>query len=50
MEGIEELEPTLGTALPLIHIYTVWGDRPDQHFPSQMMHAIWNLGSVPVVT
>lgn len=50
LEGVVELEETLGTTFPLIHVYAAWGDRPDQQFPVRVMKAIWDLGSVPVVT
>jgi len=50
LEGIERLEQTLGTTLPLIQFYTAWGDKPDQQFPLVMVNAIANLGSIPVIT
>jgi beta-mannanase len=37
-------------ALPLVHIYGAWGDKPEQQFPVRLVTAIWNLGSVPMVT
>jgi hypothetical protein len=33
-----------------MHIYTAWGDKVEQQFPSQLVSAIWDMGSVPVVT
>jgi hypothetical protein len=49
-DGVLELEQALKTTLPLIQIYTAWGDRPDEQFPRRILQAIWELGSVPVVT
>jgi hypothetical protein len=48
--GIERLEQHLGTTLPLIQIYTAWGDRPEQQFPLVLAKAISNMGSIPVIT
>jgi len=50
LEGVEALEQALGVSLPLIQIYTAWGDKPEQRFPLRLVTAIWNFGSVPVVT
>lgn len=50
MDGLAELESGLGMTFPLLHLYTAWGDRPEQQFPARILNAIWNLGSVPVVT
>lgn len=50
LEGIETLEQSLGVALPLVQVYTAWGDKPDQQFPLRLVSAIWNFGSVPVIT
>jgi hypothetical protein len=50
LQGVVELENRLGTAFPLVQIYTAWGDKPEQQFPIQLVRAIWDLGSVPVVT
>lgn len=50
LEGVAQLEEALGTTFPLIHFYAAWGDRAEEQFPERMMDAIWNLGSVPVVT
>ncbi len=48
--GVLQLEAALGTTLPLIQIYTAWGDRPDQRFPIRLTRAIAELGSIPVIT
>ncbi len=50
LDGIVELEQALETTMPLMHIYTAWGDRPEQRFPRRVIQAIWEIGSVPVVT
>jgi hypothetical protein len=50
LEPIAELEQRLGTTLPLVHVYTAWGDKPDQQFPWRLVTAIWSMGSVPMVT
>jgi hypothetical protein len=50
LDGIVELEDALGAPMPLVHVYTAWGDRPAQRFPRSLLRAIWEIGSVPVVT
>lgn len=50
LDGIGALEDTLHVTFPFLHVYTAWGDRPDQQFPSRVLSAIWDLGSVPIVT
>jgi len=50
LDGVAELERTIGTTLPLVQIYTAWGDKPEQRFPLKMATAIWDMGSVPVIT
>jgi len=50
LEGVVELERSLGATLPLVHIYTAWGDKPEQQFPYRLVAAIWNMGSVPMIT
>jgi hypothetical protein len=49
-DGIVRLERTIETTLPLIQIYGAWGDKPDEQFPLRLVTAIWDLGSVPVIT
>lgn len=48
--GVRQLEQAIGTTLPLVQIYTAWGDRPEHQFPERMATTIWNMGSIPVVT
>jgi hypothetical protein len=50
LEGVGELERTLGMQFPLIQIYTAWGDKPDQRFPLRLVRAIRDYGSIPVIT
>ncbi len=50
LDGIVALETSIGTTLPLIQIYSAWGDRPDQGFPLELVTAISDVGSVPVIT
>lgn len=50
LSGVVALEGAIGATFPLVQIYTAWGDRPDQRFPLRLVTAIWDLGSVPVVT
>lgn len=50
LKCIIDLEDTLNTSFPLIHIYNAWGSAPENQFPSQMVQAISALGSVPLIT
>jgi hypothetical protein len=50
LDGVAELERTIGTTFPLVQIYTAWGDKPEQRFPLRTATAIWDMGSVPVIT
>ena len=49
-ENILTLEDSLKTTFPLIHIYAAWGGKQDEQFPSQQVDAIYELGSLPVIT
>ena len=49
-ESILELENSLKTTFPIIHIYTAWGDKLEQRFPLTQVKAIHELGSVPMIT
>ncbi len=49
-ETICDFEDSLETTLPLIHIYTAWGTRPDEGFPATQVKAIVAMGSLPVIT
>ncbi len=50
LDGVIELEQSVNTVFPMVHFYAAWGDKPDQQFPLQLSNAIWDLGSVPVIT
>jgi hypothetical protein len=50
LDGAVQLERALGAPLPLMQIYSAWGDKPEQQFPVGSVTAIWDLGSVPVIT
>ncbi|MEO7964612.1 MAG: cellulase, partial [Gemmatimonadaceae bacterium] len=49
-DGVLRLEQSVGVSLPLMQLYGAWGDKADQRFPLTTMKAIWDLGSVPVIT
>ena len=49
-ESSINLEDTLKTTFPLIHIYTAWGSRPDEQFPELQVKTILEMGSLPVIT
>lgn len=50
LDGVIDLESKIGVTLPLIQLYTAWGDEPEHRFPLVMANAIWDLGSVPMIT
>lgn len=49
-QPVINLEDTLHTIFPFIHIYTAWGSKPEQEFPKQQVSDIITLGSIPVIT
>ncbi|MGZ4055122.1 MAG: glycoside hydrolase family 26 protein [Bacteroidia bacterium] len=49
-ESIINLEDTLHTTFPLIHIYSAWGSKEEEQFPKLEVSAIIELGSTPVIT
>jgi hypothetical protein len=49
-ESILNLEDSLRTIFPLIHIYTAWGSKPEHQFPELQVKTILRLGSTPVIT
>ncbi len=49
-ESIVSLEDSLNTKLPLIQQYSAWGSKTDQVFPAIRIQAIWDLGSLPLIT
>jgi hypothetical protein len=50
LDGVLAIEDSLRLPLALIHVYTAWGDRPEQRFPVRILQAIRDLGSIPMVT
>ena len=50
LDGILTLESRISRRLPLIQLYSAWGDGPEHQFPLVMANAIWDMGSVPLVT
>ena len=50
LDGVVKLEEQIGTTLPLIQLYTAWGDKSEQQFPVKAATAIADMGSVPVIT
>jgi beta-mannanase len=49
-ENIISLEDSLQQNLPIISIYTAWGSKKDQVFPMLSAQAIYDLGSIPMIT
>lgn len=49
-ESIVELEETIGARLPIISIYNAWGNKNIQVFPMLRVQAIYDLGSLPMIT
>ena len=49
-KAVTELEDSMHTKFPLIHIYTAWGTKAEEQFPQQQVDAVIALGSVPVIT
>src|SRR5688572_18891529 len=50
LDGVLQLERTLGVPLPLVQLYCAWGDASDHEFPLRLVRAIDELGSIPVIT
>jgi len=49
-EAIINLEDSLRTTFPLIHIYNAWGSKAQEQFPKIAVETIIELGSTPVIT
>ena len=49
-ETIINLEDSLRTTFPLIHIYNAWGSKDSEKFPSLSVKTIIGMGSTPVIT
>ncbi|HEX5625000.1 MAG TPA: glycosyl hydrolase, partial [Saprospiraceae bacterium] len=50
LKEIFDLEKTLETTFPLVHIYTAWGSKEEQKFPRIYAESIHQCGSIPVIT
>lgn len=50
LDGILAIEARVAAPLPLVQVYSAWGDKADQQFPIGLLTAIVGLGSIPVVT
>lgn len=49
-ESIINLEDSLHTNLPLIHLFTAWGSKPEEQFPKLQVETILAIGSLPFIT
>ncbi|HEX7796361.1 MAG TPA: hypothetical protein VF456_18495 [Vicinamibacterales bacterium] len=50
LDGVVELERALTTTFPLIQFYSAWGDKADEQFPLRLATAVWDMGSLPMIT
>jgi len=49
-ENIINLEDSLETTFPIIHIYNAWGSKPEEQFPALAVKTILGMGSTPMIT
>ena len=49
-DNILRMDKMLDAPLPLIQIYIAWGDKEKEQFPMLYAKAIYDLGSVPMIT
>ncbi len=49
-DGLLQLEDALEMPLPIVHLFTAWGDDPEYRFPRTVVQTIWEVGSVPMIT
>ena len=49
-ESIVSLEDSLHARLPIISLYTAWGSKKNEIFPLLKAQAIYDLGSIPMIT
>lgn len=49
-EKIIDLEDSLHTTFPIIHIYRAWGEKREHEFPMTEAETIYGLGSIPMIT
>lgn len=50
LNNIVTFDDNMGFSMPIIHIYTAWGDKEREKFPMVYAKAIRNLGSIPMIT
>ncbi|HWB64562.1 MAG TPA: glycosyl hydrolase [Chitinophagales bacterium] len=48
--SIIDLEDSLRTIFPIIHIYTAWGGKTEELFPTLQVKSIIGMGSIPLIT
>ncbi len=49
-ESIISLEDSIRNKLPIISLYTAWGSKKNEVFPVLRAQAIYDLGSIPMIT
>jgi beta-mannanase len=49
-ESLVSLEDSLHAKLPIISLYTAWGSKKNEVFPLLKAQAIYDLGSIPLIT
>jgi hypothetical protein len=49
-ESIIALEDSIKNKLPIISLYTAWGSKKTEVFPTLRAEAIYDLGSMPMIT
>ncbi len=49
-DNIIKLDTVLHAPLPLIQVYTAWGDKENETFPMKYAQVIYDLGSLPLIT
>lgn len=49
-ENLINLEDSLETSFPIIHIYNAWGSKPEEQFPKLAVKTIIGMGSTPMIT
>ena len=49
-DNIIKLDTVLQASLPFIQIYTAWGDKENETFPTKYARVIYELGSIPMIT
>lgn len=50
ISGFMALERAVDQTLLFVQVYSGWGDDEAQAFPTRAVHAIWGIGSVPLIT